>query len=139
MVSAMNNQARRKVLLVDDEWPVRAFIANALQREGFEVLEAVDGLDAFGVLQQVDGAVDVLVTDVRMPRMTGIELVEKVKTAFPGIPVVYISGECLHDQLHNPSARVVFLKKPFGPHALVQAVRSVCNRAGAARVNSAGN
>jgi len=102
-------------------------------------LEAADGLDAFGVLQQVAGAVDVLVTDVRMPRMTGIDLVEKAKTEFPGIPVVYISGGHFGDQLHNPSGRVVFLQKPFRPHAVLQAVRSVSLQAGATGVNAAVN
>lgn len=105
---AVTNGARQRVLLVDDELPVRTFIAKVLQREGFETLEAGDGLEALGMLQQISGDVDVLVTDVKMPRMTGIELVEKVNTEFPGVPVVYISGEPLKDRLHDPSRRAVF-------------------------------
>lgn len=55
------------------ELPVRAFIAKAPRREGFEILEAVDGLHALGLLQQLSGDVDVLVTDIKMPRMNGVE------------------------------------------------------------------
>jgi two-component system cell cycle sensor histidine kinase/response regulator CckA len=123
--AAVTDGARQRVLLVDDELPVRTFIAKVLRREGFEILEAGDGQDALGVLQQMSGDVDVLVTDVNMPRMTGIELVEKVKTEFPGVPVVYISGEHLEDRLHNPSRRVVFLRKPFRPQAMLDAIRAV--------------
>ena len=131
--AAVTDGARQRVLLVDDELPVRTFIAKILQREGFEILEAGDGLDALGVLQQMSGDVDVLVTDIKMPRMTGIELVEKVKAEFPGVPVVYISGEHLQEQLHNPSSRVVFLQKPFRPQAMLDAIRAVTADSGAMR------
>ena len=130
--AAVTDGARQRVLLVDDELPVRTFIAKILQREGFEILEAGDGLDALAVLQQMSGDVDVLVTDIKMPRMTGIELVEKVKAEFPGVPVVYISGEHLQEQLHNPSRRVVFLQKPFRPQAMLDAIRAVTADSGAA-------
>ena len=131
--AAVTDGARQRVLLVDDELPVRTFIAKALQREGFEILEAGDGLDALGVLQQISGDVDVLVTDIKMPRMSGLELVEKVKAEFPGVPVVYISGEHLQEQLHNPSRRVVFLQKPFRPQAMLDAIRAVTADSGAVR------
>ena len=131
--TAMVEEGRRRVLLVDDEWPMRVFVARILQREGFEVMEASDGLDAFGLLQQMSGAVDVLVTDVRMPRMTGIELVQKIKAELPGMPVVYISGDTLEDRLHDPSSRVVFLQKPFRPQAMLDAIRAVTADPGAAR------
>jgi CheY-like chemotaxis protein len=110
---------------VDDEWAVRAYVARVLQQEGFEVLEAADGLDALSLLPQIQGSVEVLITDVKMPRMTGIELVRNIKTKFPGIAVVYISAEHLAPELHNPSGRVVFLQKPFRPEEMLQAVQSV--------------
>lgn len=121
----VSKQVQQKVLLVDDEWAVRVFVANVLQREGYEILEAADGMDALALVQQMRGAVDVLVTDVRMPRMTGIELVKNVKAEFPGIPVVYISAKHLKRELHNPQCRTIFLQKPFRPHAILEAVRSM--------------
>jgi len=132
-LAAVTDGARQRVLLADDELPVRAFIAKVLQREGFEILEAVDGLDALGLLQQMRGDVDVLVTDVKMPRMNGVELVEKARSEFPGIAVVYISGEQLKDRLHNPSRRVIFLQKPFRPQAMLDAIRAVTADSGAVR------
>jgi two-component system, cell cycle sensor histidine kinase and response regulator CckA len=120
------------VLLVDDERSLRAYASEVLCREGFEVVEAADGADALAIVQRMHGAVNVLLTDIKMPRMTGIELVTIVRTDFPGIPVVYISGEALRDGLHNPCARVAFLQKPFGPQALLDAVRTVTVPAAAA-------
>ena len=116
---------RHTVLLVDDEASVRLYVTTVLRREGFQVLEAADGVDALAMLREIRGAVDVLVTDVEMPRMTGIELVKAAKIAFPGIPVVYISGEHLKQELHSPEHRVTFLQKPFLPQAVLDAVRGV--------------
>jgi two-component system cell cycle sensor histidine kinase/response regulator CckA len=119
---------RQTVLLVDDEASVRLYVTTVLRREGFQVLEAADGVDALAMLREIRGAVDVLVTDIKMPRMTGIELVNAAKIAFPGIPVVYISGEHLKQELHSPQHRVAFLQKPFLPQAVLDAVREVIPR-----------
>jgi len=77
------------------------------------------------MLREIRGAEDVVVTDIKMPKMTGIELVNAAEIAFPGIPVVYISGEHLKRELHNPQHRVAFLQKPFLPQAVLDAVRGV--------------
>ena len=124
---------RQTALLADDEQPVRAYVSAVLRQEGFEVLEAADGRDALSIVQRMEGTVDVLVTDVRMPRMTGIELVRAVKTDFPAIPVIYISGEPQWSGLHDPRAHVLFVQKPFRPQAIVTAVRTVIDAVGAAR------
>jgi CheY-like chemotaxis protein len=112
-------------LLVDDEKAIRAYVAMILEQEGFQILEADDGMDALTLLRRLRGTVDVLVTDVNMPRMTGIELVNTVKVEFPGIPVIYVSAIGLQDELHNPRGRAVFLQKPFPPQAIRDAVRAV--------------
>jgi len=92
----------------------------------------VDGTDALSIVQSMHGTLDVLVTDIKMPHMTGTELVRAAKMDFPGIPVVYISGEALREELHNPRGRVVFLEKPFGPQAILDAIRTVTAPAAAA-------
>jgi two-component system, cell cycle sensor histidine kinase and response regulator CckA len=112
-------------LLVDDEKALRAYLAMILEHEGFQILEADDGMDALALLRRISGMVDVLVTDVSMPRMTGIELVNAVRMEFPAIPVIYVSGLGLRDGLHNPRGRAVFLQKPFTPGAMRDAVRAV--------------
>lgn len=121
----MNQPEQQKVLLVDDEAPVRNYVSAVLRRSGFQVLEAADGVDALAVLREIEGGVDLLVTDVSMPRMTGIELVQAVAAGFPGIPVVYISGEPLKHELHSPQCHVVFLQKPFLPQAMLDAIQAV--------------
>ena len=116
---------RQIALLVDDEQPLRAYVSAVLRQEGFEVVEAGDGIDALSIVHRMHGTVDVLVTDIKMPRMNGIDLVRAVKSEYPGVPVVYISGESLREELHNPRTRVVFLQKPFGPLAILAAVQTV--------------
>jgi CheY-like chemotaxis protein len=119
-------------LLVDDEQPLRTYLSEVLRLEGFAVLEAVDGLDALSLLRSVRGNVDLLITDINMPRMNGIELVQAVKAEFPDIPVVYISALGLRDGLHDPRKRMVFLQKPFAPQAIREAVRVVTGPNGTA-------
>jgi CheY-like chemotaxis protein len=119
-------------LLVDDEKAIRAYVAMVLEQEGFQVLEADDGIDALALLRRMGGMVDILVTDVSMPRMTGIELVSVVNMEFPGIPVVYVSGLGLQHELDNPRRRVMFVQKPFTPKAMRDAVRAVTGMEGAA-------
>jgi CheY-like chemotaxis protein len=135
-VATVENSIQRTVLLVDDEAWVRAYVKTVLQREGIQVLEAVDGADALALLQKLGGAVDVLLTDVRMPRMTGTELVKAIKTDFPNIPVVYISGEPLKQELHDPLHGVVFLQKPFVPRTVIETVRGIILEPASARGSS---
>ena len=113
---------QRVVLLVDDDAIVRTYVKRLLQLNGYQVLEAADGVDALALLRKVGGAVDVLVTDVKMPRMTGKELVEVARKEFPNIAVVLISGDCLLEDLQLPRQRVVFVQKPFTPEALLKAM-----------------
>ena len=112
-------------LLVEDESHVRTYISTLLRHGGFEVVEAADAADALSRIRELRGDVDVLVTDVKMPGMTGIELVDLIMADFSGIPVVYISGEPLAMELHAPQRRRVFLQKPFLAQAILEAVRGV--------------
>ena len=118
---------RQTARLVDDEAIMRTYVSRILQRGGFQVFEAADGMDALSFLRSVRGAIDLLVTDVRMPRMTGTELADVVRVDFPEIPIVFISGERPR-QPCEPDARVVFLQKPFRPQAMLDAVRVVSKR-----------
>ena len=122
---AAGRPSQRVVLLVDDEASVRSYVRRVLQRGGYQVLEAADGVDALDLVRKLGGAVDLLVTDVRMPRSTGTELAKVVKTEFPNLPVVFISGEHLKDQLHDPERRAVFVQKPFLPEVFLEAVKGL--------------
>jgi two-component system cell cycle sensor histidine kinase/response regulator CckA len=80
------------VLVVDDETAVRRFAVRVLQREGYEVLEAADGLEALEMLRAGKVTVDLIVSDIVMPRMNGVELMQAVAESDPEIPVVLMSA-----------------------------------------------
>jgi len=115
---------KRPVLVVDDEPNVRSFVSTILQRQGFEVLEAEDGVEAYELLQRLSGGIQLLVTDVQMPKMDGITLGQKVSADYPSVAVLYISGFISKPPKHVPSSH--FLLKPFRPDVLVRHVRSLC-------------
>jgi two-component system sensor histidine kinase EvgS len=120
----MANASKKAVLVVDDEPDVRAFVRTVLLRDGYEVLEAEDGLAAYELVQRLSGGIHVLVTDVKMPRMDGFVLGQKIGAEYPKIAVLYISGFVSSAPMHIPRRR--FLPKPFRPDTLVQSVRGLC-------------
>jgi two-component system response regulator PilR (NtrC family) len=79
-----------RILVVDDEPGIRVMLSAALKREGYEVLLASDGRNALTALEA--GPVDVVVTDIRMPQMTGIELLDAVKRIDPGLSVIMMTA-----------------------------------------------
>jgi len=83
-----------KILVVDDENDVRDVIRLQLEQKGFNVLEAVDGQDAINILQSGDNLVNVglILCDIRMPKVNGVEAIEFLKKEAPGIPIVVITG-----------------------------------------------
>jgi CheY-like chemotaxis protein len=120
------------ILLVDDEDSIRVFVKAILVRQNYHVLEAANGQEAFAIAQRLNGAIDVLVTDIRMPLMSGYELATAVRSLYPSVPVVYISGFATKDELtaHNrPENGEAFVAKPFLPNTLLDAVSSVTSRA----------
>ncbi|HEY1205695.1 MAG: response regulator [Bryobacteraceae bacterium] len=112
---------KTRVLVVDDEPDVRSFVRTVLVRQGYEVLEAEDGLAAYELVERLSGEIELLVTDVKMPRMDGITLGQKVSTGYPEIGVLYISAYISE----APGRGRRFLPKPFRPDALVDCIRSL--------------
>ncbi len=115
-----------RILVADDEASVRHFIRVILAAAGFEVLEAVDGLEALEILRGLRGDVQLLVTDIRMPRMDGITLASAIAEQYPGIPILYISGYSFdfdQQQQKLASHRCGFVPKPFLPKPFLEAVR----------------
>jgi CheY-like chemotaxis protein len=84
--------ARASVLVVDDEAAVRRFAARVLERDGYGVVEAADGAEALELLKDVQASVDVVVTDIVMPRLNGVELMQALSISYPDIPVILMSG-----------------------------------------------
>ena len=114
------------VLVVEDDASVRRLIVRALESGGYRVTPASDGIDA---LQQVASALtppDLLVSDVVMPKLSGLELAQQLRAANPRIRVLLISGfpERVTDE-GSPSFADGFLQKPFAPTELLEKVRQV--------------
>lgn len=78
--------------MVEDEPTVRAITVRALAQLGYQTLEASNGQEALSVIERHAGAIDLLLTDVVMPQMSGKELTERVRAVRPQIKVLYTSG-----------------------------------------------
>jgi two-component system cell cycle sensor histidine kinase/response regulator CckA len=110
----------KTALIVDDEATIRLYIKTVLQQLGFETLEAADGLQALQLLRNDAAGVNLLLSDIRMPRMDGIALARAIRAEFPAIPVILISGYCSGDE--EPDLDVQFIPKPFTPATLLTAI-----------------
>jgi CheY-like chemotaxis protein len=112
------------VLLVDDEPTVRRFASRVLREAGYEVKEAVDGLEALALIRSGVGDLCVVVSDIVMPRMNGVELLRSLSLERPRLPVILMSG---YDMKQLTRLGIVspcsVLSKPFPPERLVQEVR----------------
>ena len=103
----------KAILIVDDNPNMSTLLAEMLEVFDYESVRASDGSEA---LEELDkGSFSMIITDMRMPNMTGLELLEKVKEKYPKIPVVLISGYSVDDEVvESGSARPDgFLAKPF--------------------------
>jgi two-component system cell cycle sensor histidine kinase/response regulator CckA len=112
-------QAPGRIALVDDDVLLRAVLARALRRRGYDVHETKDGAAALAMLS--DGQWEALITDVKMPGMSGLQLASQVRERFPALPVLFISG----DEQVDTAAGQAFLHKPFTPEVLDAALRDL--------------
>jgi len=111
------------VLLAEDEEAVRELASEFLRSSGYEVIAGKDGLDALEKAEQERGTIDVLVTDVVMPRMRGTELAQRLKRARPRIKIVYMSGYLQHNSDEGFVADAAHLQKPFSRGSLLKKMR----------------
>ena len=115
------------ILLAEDEATVRAVVRQALERQGYVVLEAPNTETAIAFAERHDGAIHMLISDVVMPGLSGRDLADRVRTARPGIKVMFMSGYTDEAVVRHGKldAGVAYLQKPFGPEALARKVREV--------------
>jgi two-component system, cell cycle sensor histidine kinase and response regulator CckA len=113
-----------RVLVVDDEATVRRFTARVLASDGFLVDEAEDGQEALKLLLSGGQSIDCVVSDIVMPRVNGVELLQAISVHHPGLPVILMSAygaSQLADRgIASPCA---VLNKPFSPERLLGEVR----------------
>jgi two-component system cell cycle sensor histidine kinase/response regulator CckA len=113
-----------QVLVVDDQDGVRRYAARILRQDGFTVHEATDGAEALEVLKFGAARVELVVSDIIMPRLNGVELLKALAVSHPNIPVIlmsaYAEGELAEMGVVSPCG---VLPKPFPAERLVQEVR----------------
>ncbi|HSJ10871.1 MAG TPA: PAS domain S-box protein [Longimicrobiales bacterium] len=128
-VPAAGLKGSETVLVAEDDAGVRALIVATLQRYGYRVMAAVDGLQALDLFRTYGHLVDVIVTDVQMPEMKGPELVAILTASGATQPVLYMSGFTAHTlSLSESAPHRAFLPKPFTPLELGTALRSLLDR-----------
>ena len=115
------------VLIVEDADPVRALMRESLTRQGYKILEASGGTAALDLLSRLPAELDLLVTDVVMPGLSGRELAEQLKGKYPGLRVLFTSGYTDDAILRQGILQtgITFLQKPFTPETLSRKVRGI--------------
>jgi two-component system cell cycle sensor histidine kinase/response regulator CckA len=121
---------RTTVLLVDDEQMLRRLLSRMLLEAGFTVVDAENGHRALEIARALDGSLGLVVTDIHMPAMSGLEFASQLRSLHPDVPILFISGRDLPGTV-DP---VVpwdgdILRKPFRAEAFLDAVaRSLARR-----------
>ncbi len=118
---------RERILIVEDEESVRTFSARALSTTGYEVYEAESGEEALEKLDEIDGKIDLIISDVVMPEMDGPTLLKHVRQRFPELKVIFVSGyaeESVRRDLEDDRS-VEFLPKPYSLDQINSKVKDV--------------
>jgi CheY-like chemotaxis protein len=120
----------RTALVVDDVRAIRRLASRLLSEEGYRVFEAADAVEALEVMQLAHGLVDVVLLDVVMPQVSGVDLGRLIRERWPDQPLVYMSAHpaevLVREGLSNPA--VPFLAKPFTRQELLAIVSAVVAR-----------
>ena len=127
---AEEHRGTETVLVVDDEPLVRSLVSRVLTELGYTVLEASDGREALALVARHVAEVDVVVSDVMMPVMNGVELRQRLWDQFPAVPVVLMSGFGLEElaQKGVVTRSTALLAKPFSSAELSAKIRQLVDR-----------
>ena len=123
----MTNQSKSKILVVDDEPIVLSLTRQMLEECGVHVIEAGSGQEALEICEQGDCRIDLLMTDVVMPGMSGRELAERLATLLPSLKVLFTSGYTNDAVIKHGISETSqnFLQKPFTFEGLSKKVRDI--------------
>jgi two-component system, cell cycle sensor histidine kinase and response regulator CckA len=115
------------ILVAEDEVMVRNIVRHLLEAESHEVLAAADGQEALQISRQYNGTIDLLITDVVMPRLDGFGLIRQIQQERPNLRILVMTGHSPTDVSMKSPAAFPLLRKPFGPAAFLAKVRQVLN------------
>jgi len=114
------------ILLAEDEPDLRELMENLLRMNGYHVLSAKDGESAFLVAKSYDGPIELLLTDIVMPNMNGVEAAQKIRTLRPEVKTIYMTGYADEAfQLAKSANNYVLLEKPVAPAILFDKIREL--------------
>lgn len=119
----------KKILAVDDSKTMREMVSCTLKNAGFDMIEAIDGLDALRVLEE-DPKVDLIITDLNMPHMDGFGLIDALRAnpLYKYVPILILTTEsdAQKKERGKTAGATGWIVKPFSPEKLVQVVNKVC-------------
>ena len=123
--------SRGRILVVDDEEAIRTVVARTLQADGYEVLVAGEGGEALRELEEIGGAVDLVITDLVMPGIGGVQLGRELARRYPRIPLLWMSGHPREVEFPRemPGKNQLFLMKPVTPDTLLDSVAQSLEKA----------
>ena len=119
----------KKILVIDDSETIRQQVKQALAATGYEIIEAVDGIDGLEKLRAVTD-LDMALCDVNMPRMNGLDMIAEVQRSGPKIPILMLTTEGQPSLIRRAreSGAKGWIVKPFKPELLVAAVTKLIDR-----------
>jgi PAS domain S-box-containing protein len=118
------------ILLVEDEETVRGFTRTVLERQGYRVLDAEEGMEALRIASEFPDSIELMITDVVMPRMSGRDLAERIMALIPDLKVIFLSGYAEDAVAHQGvlDDNINFLAKPYNKDDLLTLIREVLDR-----------
>jgi nitrogen-specific signal transduction histidine kinase len=117
------------VLIAEDERALRRLSATVLGQAGYRTLEASDGQQALEMFTMHARNIVMVVTDIVMPRMGGIELADRLRTTHPELPILFVTGYVEQSEALHASAEIPVLLKPFSPEAFLRAISATLQAA----------
>ena len=123
------SKRKKKVIIAEDEEDVRDFYISVLEDYPFEITECKDGLEALSVFKSVDGDFDLIISDLRMPSLSGIEFVEQAQKINSDVPIIFISGYAEKNDIVSFLNMGVydFIEKPVDVSHLIKSVINALN------------
>ena len=130
--SPMKQAGQETILLVDDDNGVRSLLTRVLTAAGYRIFDAADPQEALDILREQPGAIQLLLTDVGLPRMNGFRLAEQMRSQSPNLKVLFMSGYDAEAASAERFAASASIQKPFTPREILEKVRVILDQPGEA-------